>query len=299
MSGKKPKKMVIRSVAIALGIICIVLVSGLVGVFAFYMPMISGKDNTISSLNLKISQANTNNTNLQDLVNQLQAWVDGNETLLNQTETWLDGNITYYAAQIESLNSEIATLNNTISFLTSFPNIRLHMTYEQFFEWTGHNETTFMTWNITGLQDGLVDLQVSSYNVDVNASDNSAIITVANDNWTVDLSNREIVNSTNNPQIIGFDCPFWIEKNVTVGSVINTLYGQATITGSQTLNVLGQQRDCWIVPYEWPTSSMVRWYDKATGIVLLIQVVRQEQGISILSNETATETNIFPLSQDH
>jgi len=33
-------------------------------------------------------------------------------------------------------------------------------------------------------------------------------------------------------------------------------------------------------------------YDKATGIVPSIQVIRQEQDTSILSNETATETNI-------
>jgi|GEM_PF-2165637 len=288
-----------RSSVIALGIICIALIASLVGAFAYY---VNDRNNTISSLNIQISnrdsqisQLNSNITDLQEQMNQFQEWLDGNETLLNQTETWLGGNVTYYASQIESLNSEIATLNNTISYLTSFPNIGQYMTYEQFFEWTGHNETTLMTWNITGLQNGLANLQLSSYNVDVNASDNSAIITVADDNWTVNLPNREIVNSTNNPQIIGNACPFWIEKNVTVGSLINTLYGQTTITGSQALNVLGQQRDCWIVQYEWPTSSMTRWYDKATGIVLLIQVVRQEQNTSILSNETATETNIILL----
>jgi hypothetical protein len=50
MSEVEPKKMVSRSVAIALGIICIILAVSLVGAFAYYMPTINDKDNTISSL---------------------------------------------------------------------------------------------------------------------------------------------------------------------------------------------------------------------------------------------------------
>ncbi len=86
--------MVKRSVAVALGIICILLIA----VIAYFS--ITG-----------ISAQNSYN-NLQNQNNQLQAWLDGNETLLNQTETWLDNNITYYNSQISSLNSQIANLTN-------------------------------------------------------------------------------------------------------------------------------------------------------------------------------------------
>jgi hypothetical protein len=315
----KEKKVVSRSVATIFGIICITLVAGLVGAFAYYVPMTNDKSNTISSLNSQISQLDFNVTNLQNRSNQLQGYLDDNKTLLNQTQTWLNGNvtycasqisalqnvenhlktwlngnITYYTAQIKSLNSEIDTLNNTIFQLTSFAKIGQYMTYEQFFEWTGHNETTFMTWNITGLEAGLADLHLISYDLNVNASDNSAIMNAVDENWTVYLSNREIVNSTDS-SIIGLKCPFWIEKNVEIGSVIDTLYGQSTITRSDIINVLGQQRDCWVVEYDWPTSSMVRWYDKSTGIVLMIRVFRQQQNITIQSTETATQTNIVLL----
>jgi hypothetical protein len=52
--------MVRRSVAIALGIVCIILVVvSLVGAFAYYTPIIDGKDNTISSLNSQIASLNT------------------------------------------------------------------------------------------------------------------------------------------------------------------------------------------------------------------------------------------------
>ena len=104
-STVKPKKMIRRTIALGLGIVCIVLVVvSLVGAVTYIMPMINDKDNTISSLNTEISQSNTNNTNLQNQNNQIQAWLRGNETLLNQTETWLNENNTYYNSQIGSLN---------------------------------------------------------------------------------------------------------------------------------------------------------------------------------------------------
>jgi hypothetical protein len=96
-SETKPKKMVRRSVAVALGIICIILVAGL-GV-VLYMGYSPTATNSVSSL--------------QDKINQLQSWLDGNKTLLNQTQTWLEGNITNYNSQISDLQNEIASLNST------------------------------------------------------------------------------------------------------------------------------------------------------------------------------------------
>jgi len=77
MTEQKPKKVVGRTVAIALGIIAIILAVGLVGAIADYTSIISGKDNTI---------ANDNKT-------------------ITQTETWLNANITSLTAQITSLQS--------------------------------------------------------------------------------------------------------------------------------------------------------------------------------------------------
>ena len=106
------KKMIGRNVAIALGIVAIILLVGLVGAIANYTSIISGKDNIITT---KDSQIQT----LTSQKNQLQTWLDGNETLLDQTQAWLDGNITYYNSQINSLNSQIASLQNQISSLNS------------------------------------------------------------------------------------------------------------------------------------------------------------------------------------
>jgi hypothetical protein len=60
------KKMVTRSVAIGLGIICIILIVGFVGAFAIYMPA--------------LARANSLTSSLQTQNSQLQIWLDGNKT---------------------------------------------------------------------------------------------------------------------------------------------------------------------------------------------------------------------------
>jgi hypothetical protein len=88
------KKMVRRSVAVALGIICIILVASL-GMMAYvsYSPTSSSSTAT-----------------LQTKIDQLQGWLDDNKTLLDQTQTWLSGNVTSYEAQISILNARITQL---------------------------------------------------------------------------------------------------------------------------------------------------------------------------------------------
>lgn len=105
MSEKQQKKDVNRNVAIALGIIAVVLLASLVGAMESYTAIISGKNNTIA----------VDKTQIQTLTNQknqLLAWLIGNETLLNQTRTWLNGNITQSTSQINYLNSQIQVLTN-------------------------------------------------------------------------------------------------------------------------------------------------------------------------------------------
>lgn len=92
-SETKPKKMVRRSVAIALGIICILLIA-----FIAYFS-ITG-----------ISAQNSYN-NLQNQNKQLQTWLNGNETLLNQTQA----NNTNLQNQIDSLNSVFTNLQNQVN----------------------------------------------------------------------------------------------------------------------------------------------------------------------------------------
>ena len=97
------KKVVRRSVAIALGIICIILIA-----FVAYFS-ITG-----------ISAQNSYN-NLQDQNQQLQSW--------------LDGNITYYNSQISSLNSQIANLQNQLNSLMNGTRTSLDIVVTRSSEW--------------------------------------------------------------------------------------------------------------------------------------------------------------------
>jgi hypothetical protein len=80
------KKMVSRSVAIVLGIVCIILGASLGGIFAYYVPLVNDKNNIISSLNAQIatkdsqiSQLSSNATNLQTQLNDLTSILELNK----------------------------------------------------------------------------------------------------------------------------------------------------------------------------------------------------------------------------
>jgi hypothetical protein len=111
----KTKRVIGRSVAIALGIICILLIASLGGVLAYYTMIIHNKENEVASANDTISQLNTNVTNLQNQNEQLQTWLVGNLTLLGQAQTWLNGNVTAYNwVQFDVRSMHVVSENSTV-----------------------------------------------------------------------------------------------------------------------------------------------------------------------------------------
>jgi hypothetical protein len=104
MNEIKPKKMVRRNVAIALGIICIILIAGLGGVATFYMSVITDRDNTITSKdeqisplnfiirdqNETISSLNNQVASLQSQASNLHIWSTENSTVLVNNESFGD-----------------------------------------------------------------------------------------------------------------------------------------------------------------------------------------------------------------
>jgi hypothetical protein len=98
------KKVVNRTMVIALGLICLVLAAGLVGSIVVYMPMVNNlqsqmteKDNTISSLNSTISSLNRQVQAFQNAIAQLQSQ---SSTSANASQE-----IAYLNSQILALNS--------------------------------------------------------------------------------------------------------------------------------------------------------------------------------------------------
>lgn len=117
------KKVVGRNVAIALGIVCIILIAGLGGAMAYYTMVVNDKNATYDSY---ASSHTHTNSDFNTLNSTYQTWLDGNKTLLqtaiterDQLQTWLNGNITNYESRISSLNTQITNLQNQIASLNS------------------------------------------------------------------------------------------------------------------------------------------------------------------------------------
>jgi peptidoglycan hydrolase CwlO-like protein len=90
MSEKPVEKKSGRTIAIALGIICIVLAVGLVGAVVNYTSIISGKDNTIASKDSEIANKNSQIADKDNTISSLNS-------------------------QISSLQSQVNDLNNTVN----------------------------------------------------------------------------------------------------------------------------------------------------------------------------------------
>lgn len=90
-----------RSVFLAIGIICIILLAGLVGVFAYYM---NDQNNRISSLNSHISSLNTQISDQYKTISSLSSQI-----------SQLNSNITSLQDQVKSYNPNIVLLTKSVS----------------------------------------------------------------------------------------------------------------------------------------------------------------------------------------
>ena len=116
MSGTSPveKKDSGRTLAITLGIICILLAVGLVGAIANYTSIISGRDDTIASLNSQISSLNSQIDNLTQMI-----YLDKSEIWINQqTVSQSAYSYTYWTHSLGvhgyiSVNVQTSTTTNT------------------------------------------------------------------------------------------------------------------------------------------------------------------------------------------
>jgi septal ring factor EnvC (AmiA/AmiB activator) len=100
------KKVVRRTVVIALGIICIILVVGVVGAFAYYVPIINDKNNTIANKDLQI-------TDRDDTILSLNSQIASKDSQISNLQT-----------QITNLQSQIATKDSQISNLQSIADLQ-------------------------------------------------------------------------------------------------------------------------------------------------------------------------------
>jgi hypothetical protein len=115
-ANPSPRKFVNRTVTLALGLICIVLAAGIIGVIAYYAPMgstLDEKDRLISSMNATITNLNATIINLQSSINQssssisnYKAQIDGLNVQLNRFYNYLILNMSDLLAYNDTLYQE-------------------------------------------------------------------------------------------------------------------------------------------------------------------------------------------------
>lgn len=91
------------------------------------------------------------------------------------------------------------------------------------------------------------DLYLISHGVNVTSG--SVAIVTGEANWTIDTSTREVLSSSDS-NYVGKKWPFWLQTDLRIGSSVDIWYGVNTVSRSETINVPGKQRDCWILEYD-------------------------------------------------
>lgn len=173
----------------------------------------------------------------------------------------------------------------------SWINVGSYVVFEQFFSWSGHNATRYMMWMITDLSNELADLYVISHSFNVTNGEVDIFLTESK--WRVNMETREITNVFLGLNVSGYKNPFWIDTNVGIGSQVDAYFGSyATIQQNETIEILGQRKNCWTVSLNWPTANMKRWYDQATGIVLKINVTLVRDGVAMNVTERFVLSNV-------
>lgn len=128
------KKMVRRSVAIALGIVCIILIAGIAEIWLYYLVQDINKNETITSLNnqvfnddSKISSLQNQVSNLTDALNLQEStvWVDGGTVnIMNISPTYEEnasfaGYVSVKVSSQYNVTVEVSYLSHEVSYENS------------------------------------------------------------------------------------------------------------------------------------------------------------------------------------
>lgn len=105
------KRVVRRSLAVGLGMICVILIVGVVGAVVAYSSIVSGKDNAIASKDSQIASLNSQLSSLESQVSSLNAQVANLQNQVDNLTNWL--NVTATPAGKSALDLS-ALVNETV-----------------------------------------------------------------------------------------------------------------------------------------------------------------------------------------
>lgn len=197
------KRVVSRTIAITVSVICILLFAGLVGVIATYIPMVSdlqsqvvNKNSTITSLNSTVTSLSSTVTSLSSQVSSLNSQIASLKSSLNESQSYYEEimsdcheklSLSQYGYLVNSLN-----LTQEASTFTAV--------------WTGYVEYAgYVVINVESTSNttlASVTYSLSSRGVSFNynatiGTSGTEIFPVLPGDLTIGVSNTEIANSVN------------------------------------------------------------------------------------------------------
>jgi len=147
------KKMIGRTVAIALGIICIILIAGLGGAMAYYTMIINDKNTTYDSY---VSNHTYTNSEYDNYV--------GNHTHTNSEYDVLQSNYNYYVSTHSHTDSEYDSLQNQVNDLNSIINLEKSTVWVDD-QTISQPASSFTVWTFSANYAGYVSVWVQSSTV--------------------------------------------------------------------------------------------------------------------------------------
>jgi thermitase len=175
-------------------------------------------------------------------------------------------NVTAYSPPVEN---ETSLKNNGATQLAIAAHPMINPLEGQYANYTIYytdltSGTEFMSgqWNFTYLS------YISPYqlNVTVYLTEESGSYNYTQVGWLIVNVFTRMVEQDSGIYWTGMWYPGWIETNVTTGSTINLLSGNAAVVGNKVIYVGARAVDCWAVKLESMGYSYSFYYDKASGL---------------------------------
>jgi prefoldin subunit 5 len=263
-SEVKPRKVVGRNIAIALGIVCILLITGLGGAMAYYTMTISDKNNTIDSINAQLHSITGNNTsaNATEIINELNANITNLTNEKSQLQTWLAGNITSYEAQISSLNVQITRLQTWLSNnITAYNS--LQSTYSNYVNNQSHtnaeyqnlqNTISSLNTQITSLQSQIANLQAPDLiKVNLKSDDNHPFLGQENLHVYGEICNVGTNTAYNSKlHVVGYQSGGVVAFDTYILEGIISGHSWTSVDGAIPYN--GGSLTSWTITLQWTNS---------------------------------------------
>jgi thermitase len=196
-------------------------------------------------------------------------------------------NITAYAPRVENetmLTNNVATRFVTVAEALIHPVEGQYANYTICAEDLVSGSRTFQEgWNFTYAK------YISPYQMNVTMLQYQQNPDYSTTGWmVVDTFNR-LVEEDSGIGWTGMWYPGWIETNINVGSTINLLNYNPTVTGSRPILVGNRLIDCWEIPINLTGLGgydYMFWYDKASGLWIAMDASYGSQTLHLILADT-------------